>query len=344
MNGKAGKLLLGVALGVMLTVGPAAAQQSSPQHKWKMMSLWQSGTVSQKIFEDFTKRVKEMSNGRLEIEPLPAGAIVAATESLDAVSSGVLEAQHGGTTYWTGKDAAFALLGDLQGGYENPYQMEQWLEYGGGKEIVRDVYKKYNVYFVGGVWWGVESLPSKKPIRTIEEFKGVKLRAPAGIGQDIFKLIGAAPVNMPGSEVYTALERGVIDATDWGTLSLNEDLGYHKIAKYPLYPGFHSMPMADVAVNMAKWNALSPDLKAIVEVATRDFARDMIQRLALEDEKVAKNAKAEGIELVNWSAEDRKKFRAVAVKVWEDYAKRSDNARKVYESQVAFMKGLGLLD
>src|ERR687888_233731 len=112
MNGKAGKLLLGVALGVMLTVGPAAAQQSSPQHKWKMMSLWQSGTLSQKIFEDFTKRIKEMSNGRLEIEPLPAGAIVAATESLDAVSSGVLESQHGGTTYWTGKDAAFALLGD----------------------------------------------------------------------------------------------------------------------------------------------------------------------------------------------------------------------------------------
>jgi TRAP-type mannitol/chloroaromatic compound transport system substrate-binding protein len=343
MAGKAWGWLVGVALSALLAAGPAAAQ-SAPQHKWKMMSLWQAGSLSQKIFEDFTKRVKEMSNGRLEIEPLPAGAIVAATESLDAVSSGVLEAQHGGTTYWTGKDAAFALLGDLQGGYETPYQMQQWLEYGGGKELVREVYKKYNVYFVDGVWWGVESLPAKKPIRTIEEFKGVKLRAPAGIGQDIFKLIGAAPVNMPGSEVYTALERGVIDATDWGTLSLNEDLGYHKIAKYPLYPGFHSMPMADVAVNMQKWNALSPDLKAIVEVATRDFSRDMVQRLALEDEKVAKAAKEHGVELVNWSAEDRKKFRAVAVKVWAEYAKRSDNARKIYESQVAFLKQLGLLD
>ena len=104
----------------------------------------------------------------------------------------------------------------------------------------------------------------------------------------------------------------MIEATDWGTLGMNNDLGYHKIAKYPLYPGFHSMPCAEVAVNMTKWNALSPDLKALLEVAVRDFARDMVQRIALEDINAAEQAKAAGIELVNWPPEERLKFRQLA--------------------------------
>ena len=118
---------------------------------------------------------------------------------------------------------------------ETPEQMRQWLDNGGGLELARELYGRYNVFFVGGVWYGAESLVSKKPIRKLTDFKGVKIRAPQGIGQDIFQILGSAPVNLPGSEVYTALERGVVDASDWGTLSMNQDLGYHKLAPYPIY-------------------------------------------------------------------------------------------------------------
>ncbi len=311
---------------------------------WKMMSLWGAGTLPQKLNEQFAERVKVMSAGRLVIEALPAGSIVAATESLDAVSSGVLDAQQGGTGYWPGKDAAFSLLGDLQGSWEYPRQAQNWLEYGGGKELVRELYARYNVYFVTGIWYGAESLVSKRPIRQLDDFKGLKMRAPVGMGQDIFSRLGAAPVNLPGSEVYTALERGVVDASDWGTLSMNQDLGYHKLARYPTYPGFHSMPMGDVAVNMKRWNALPEDLKAIVEVAARDLSREMVERNGLEDIRVANEAARLGFEPIALPPEERRKFRELARSVWKEYAGRSPMAKRVYDSQIAYLQKLGLLN
>ncbi len=336
-----GRLALRALAVVVLVV--ALAPEASAEFRWKMQSLWQAGSINQKIFESFCARVGEMTGGRLEIEPLAVGSIVAYNETLDAVAAGILDSQHGGTGYFSGKDAAFALLGDLSGGYETPQQMQMWFEYGGGKELARELFASYGLYYVGGIWWGVESIPSKVPIRTLEDFKGIKIRTPEGMGQEIFKLIGAAPVNIPGSEVYTALERGVVDASDWGTLGMNQDLGYHKIARYPLYPGFHSMPMADVAVNMDRWQELPDELKALVELGVRDFAREMVERVAIQDAEAASAAASQGVELVAWSAEDRRRFREVAVTVWASYARRSDMAGRIYDSHLAFLRRLGLL-
>ncbi len=342
-------LLMSVALllpgcGKKAETVTAAAAPAADAIRWKMMSLWGAGTLPQKLNEKFAERVKLMSGGRLLIEALPGGSIVAPTESLDAVASGVLDAQQAGTGYWPGKDAAFSLLGDLQGGWENPRQAQEWLEYGGGKELVRELYAKFNAHFVTGIWYGAESLVSKKPLRTLADFKGLKIRAPVGMGQDIFTILGAAPVNLPGSEVYTSLERGVVDASDWGTLSMNQDLGYHKLAKYPSYPGFHSMPMGDVAVNMKRWNALPEDLKLIVEVAARDFSREMVELNGLEDIRVATEAASLGVEPISLSPEERRKFREIARGVWKQYAGRSEMAKRVYDSQMAFMTKLGLLE
>jgi TRAP-type mannitol/chloroaromatic compound transport system substrate-binding protein len=309
-----------------------------------MQSLWQGGSVNPKIFEDYCKRVNQLTAGRLEITPLPVGAVVAYTETLDAIQAGVLEAHQSGGPYFSGKEPALALTGDLTGGFETPYQFQMWFEYGGGLQLAREIYAKFNIYYVGPVLWGMESIPAKKAIRNVADFKGVKMRAPEGLSAEVWRRIGVGVVTLPGSEVYTALERGVIDATDWGTLGMNQDLGYHKIAGYPLYPGFHSMPASEVAVNMDKWKELPDDIKAIVESATRDFNRDMIQRIALEDSKAAAEAKAAKVELVDWTPEERKKFRGVAQQAWNDWAKKSPMAKKVLDSQVAFMKQLGLLD
>jgi TRAP-type mannitol/chloroaromatic compound transport system substrate-binding protein len=330
-------------LAAAATLAAPAIAQAQTTHKWKMQSLWQAGTVNQKIFEDWSKRVKEMTNGRVEIEPIPVGTIVAYSETLDAMQNGILDAHHSGGPYFSGKEPALALIGDLNGGFENPYQMQMWFEYGGGLELAREAYKKFNIHYVGPVWWGMESVPAKRPLRTLADFKGVKMRVPEGLGAEVWRRAGVGVVTLPGSEVYTALERGVIEATDWGTLGMNSDLGYHKIAKYPLHPGFHSMPSAEVAVNMAKWNALSPDLKVMMEVAVRDFAREMVQRIAMEDLKAQEAAKAQGFEVVNWSPEERRNFRKIAQEAWADWAKKSPLSQKVYDSQTAFLKKLQLL-
>jgi TRAP-type mannitol/chloroaromatic compound transport system substrate-binding protein len=323
--------------------GSQKAAASGPAMQWKMQSYWQSGTLPQNLFENFARRVKEESGGRLVIDALPTNAVVAPPESLDAVSAGVLDGQNGGPAYFTGKDAAFALIGDPQGAFDTPYQFQMWMSYGGGNELARELYGNYGLHFVGGVWYGQECLVSKRPLRTLADFKGLKIRAPQGMSGDIFSLLGAAPVQLPGSEVYTALERGVVDASDWGTLSMNEDLGYHKLAKYPSYPGFHSMPMGEISVNKAKWDALPADLKAILEGATRDYALEMIQQNYLADVKVAVEAAQRGFEPVDLPAAERQRFREIARGVWKEYAARSPLAQKVHDSQIAFLKRLGLL-
>lgn len=329
-----------VLLALSVAPLPAAAQQTV---KWKLLSSWAAGTLPQKLVEQFGERVRAMSGGRLAIEVLPAGSVVAPPESLDALSAGVIDAQQGGTAYFVTKDAAFSVLGDLQGAWDNPLQAWGWLEQGGGLALARELYARYNAHFVTGVWYGVESLVSKKPLRTLADFKGLKIRAPVGMGQDIFRALGAAPVNLPGSEVYTALERGVVDASDWGTLSMNQELGYHKLAKYPMYPGFHSMPMNDLAVNAKKWAALPDDLKAVVEVAARDLCREMVQRHLTEDLKVAREAKSLGFEPVDLPAAQRQRFREVARGVWAQYAGRSAMARRIHDSQLAWLQQLGML-
>jgi len=332
------RLLLLLAAAAL--AGPAWADTPV---RWKLLSSWAAGTVPHKVVEAFGERVRTMSGGRLLIDVLPAGSVVAPTESLDALQAGVIDAQQGGTAYFTTKDAAFSVLGDLQGAWDSPWQAQAWMEFGGGRELARELYRKYNAHFVTGVWYGVESVLSKKPVRTLADFKGMKIRAPVGMGQDVWKALGASPVNLPGSEVYTALERGVVDGSDWGTLSMNQELGYHKLARHPSFPGFHSMPMNDLAVNLKKWNALPEDLKAIVDAAGHEMAREMIQRHAIDDLKVAVEARKLGFEPFDLPPEERRRFREVARKVWAVYAGRSDLARRIHESQLAYLRLIGQL-
>ena len=333
-----------VFLVAMVSIESAALAAEPAPIKVKMMALWQAGTLPFIVFEQFATDVKTKSQGRLIIEPLPAGSVVAPAEALDTVTSGVLDAEYGCGGYAAGKEPALALLTDPQGAFDSPEQMSQWMEQGGGLQLARETYQRFKIHYIAGTWYGKESLVSKKPLRGIADFKGLKIRAPVGIGQDIFKRLGAAPVNIPGSEVYTSLERGVVDASDWSTLSMNHELGYHKLAKYPTYPGFHSMGMAEIAMNMTKWNTLPDDLKLLLEKAVKEFSRNLVSRSLAEDERIAQQAKTLGFEPIAWSEGERRKFRAVAREVWKQYAARSAMAKNVNDSQVAFLKKAGLLD
>ncbi len=320
--------------------GVAHAQQV---HRWKVQTLWSSGELTYKIFQEFCERVKALTSGRLEITPFPAGAVVGAFETLDAVSAGVLQAQSSWPGYWTGKEPGLAVISDFVFGYQHPWQHDAWFHYKGGLEMLREAYARFNLHVVGVGWWGVESLVAKKPIRSMSDFRGVKVRSPQGMFAEILAKLGASVVVLPGGEVYSALDKGVVDAADWATISMNQRMGFHEVAKYPIYPGFHSMPVQDFAVNANAWKALPDDVKRILESAVREWAWDQIERVAIDDLRVAAELRQKGVTLVSWSDDELRKIRALAEATWDDWAKKSPLARRAVESQKAWLRELRIL-
>jgi TRAP-type mannitol/chloroaromatic compound transport system substrate-binding protein len=329
----------GTAAAVIGAPAIATAQQTT---KWRCQSMWSASELVYKAFEDFCARIKKLTNNRLEIEPFPAGAVTGVFETLDAVSAGVLQAQSSAPVYWTGKDAGLAVLGDLNFGYTHPWQAEAFFYHKGGLDMLREAYAKYNVYPVGVSWWGVESIVSKRPIKTMEEFKGVKFRSPQGMTAEVLTKLGASIVVIPGGEVYSALDKGVVDAADWGTLSMNQRMGFFEIAKYPVIVG-HSMPIQEFAVNMSAWRALPEDVKAIVTTAVREWTWDQVQRVAVDDVRANKELHRKNIAFESWSDAELARIRALAQKTWEEWSKKTPLAKKAYDAQIAWLKDLGAL-
>ena len=331
-------VFVGVATAAVLG---AAASAAAADFEWKCQSFWQPGTVNQQAFERFAASVEEKSGGRIAIEALPVDALVPPGEMLDAVGANIIQCMNGGTGYFVGKDPAFALLADFNAGYENPEQLTAWFYEGGGIEIARDLYEQYGLYYLGPVLWGAESIPSKMPLRSIKDFEGIKMRAPEGMGAAIWRKLGVGVSTLPGTEVYTALERGKVEATDWGTLGMNDELGYGEIATYAIYPGIHSMPASDVALNLDVWNDLPEDLKQILQDATVAFNQDSIQANRELDESFV--AKRDPETLIDWGPEERRELREVAQEVWAEWGEKSDMAKQIYDSHVAYMQQIGLL-
>ncbi|MBB6309591.1 TRAP transporter substrate-binding protein [Xanthobacter tagetidis] len=331
----------GAALAASATLAaPAIAQKA---HRWRIQTLWQAGTVNQQAFERFCENVKAMTDGRLQITALASGAAVGQQETLDAVSRGLLDGHHPATVYWTGRNPAFGVIGDLNGAYDNPYQAQDYFENYGGLDLLKEIYKPFKIYPIGVAWWGMESIPVSRPVRGPEDLKGLKMRLPQGMSADIFAKFGVVAVNLPGTEVFSGLDRGVIEAADWGTLGMNAEIGLHEKAKWALFPGFHSMPVGDVSVNQDRWDALTPDLKAILTVGVRDFCRDMIQSVARQDAATAVALAEKKVELIAWTPEGRRKFRTTAEEVWQQYAQKNELCKKAVDGQVAYLKSRGLI-
>ena len=325
---------LAIAAGIAL---PAAAEG---QHRWKVQNLYGPSTTVYKDFQAFAARVKEATKGEVDIQPFPVATIVPQAEALDAIKAGLLDGAVGTIAYQGGKEPAAAFW-DLTAGYDNPLHLIMWYRQGGGMEIMNKIAAKWDGVFLGPVMLGQESIPSKKPIRSIADFKGVKMRAPDGIPAEIFAMLGASVSVMPGTEVYTALDTGKIEATDWGTLSVNDEAGYNRIAPYAIYPGIHSMNSIDFVVAKRKWNALSAEQKAIVTAAVDEWSLHTWMDQELEDRKAV--AKRDPKTLVQWGEKEKAEFRQVARKVWEKWSKKSPLATEIYESQLKFLKSIGKL-
>jgi len=304
--------------------------------------MWSAAELSYKCFEDFCERVKGATNGRLVIQPFAAGAVTGPFETLDAVTAGVLQAQSSWPGWWTGKDAGLAVISDFVFGYEHPWQAEAWFYHRGGLQMLRQAYAKYNAFPVGVSWWGVESIVSKKPINKMEDFKGVKVRSPQGMTAEILTKLGASIVVLPGGEVYSALDKGVVDAADWATISMNQRMGFQEVAKFPTKL-FHSMPAQEFTVNMDAWKKLPDDIKAIVSTAVREWTWDQIQRIAVDDVRVTRELATKGVTVTSWNDAEMVKIRALAERTWEDWSKKTPLAKTAYESQIAWLRQLKLI-
>jgi TRAP-type mannitol/chloroaromatic compound transport system substrate-binding protein len=333
-----------------VSAAPAAAIAGMPglvlgqsPTRWRVQTLWGAGEDTFKYFQEFCDKVKANTNGRLDIQPFAAGAVVGAFETLDAVGQSVLHGQSTYPGYWAGKEPALAVIGDFAFGYTSPAQQERWLYEKGGMDLLRQAYRRFNVHTVGATWWGVESLTSRKPIRRPEDFAGVKHRGAQGIAAETIAKMGASIVVIPGGEAYSALEKGVVDSVDWSTLSVNAKVGFFEVAKFATYPGFHSMPIQDFTVNANAWKALPDDVKQIVEKTFREFSAMQVSRIAENDKKVAEDLKKKGVELVTWSEADLSRARQLAQKVVDEWSAKGPLAKQAAESQRSFLKELKLL-
>jgi TRAP-type mannitol/chloroaromatic compound transport system substrate-binding protein len=338
-NGISRRAFVGSAAAGTIVAAPAVLRAQT-KTLWRCQSMWSAAETTYKAFEDFCKRVGAATGGRLEIQPFAAGSVVGVFETLDAVSAGVLDAHSTAPVYWTGKDAGFSMIGDLNFAYTHPWQAEAWYYHRGGLEMLREAYARYNVYPVGVSWWGLEALVSKKPLAGGGDIKGMKVRTPQGMFAEIITKLGASVVVVPGGEVYSALDKGVVDAADWGTESMNFRMGFFEVAKHSVRIG-HSMPSQEFAVNAAKWNALPADLKAIVSSCVREWTWDQIQRIAVEDTRAVADIRSKGGTAGTWSDAEIGKIRELGMKTWDEWSKKTPLAKRAYDSQIAWLKALG---
>ena len=337
-------LLSTVALGLsLLASGPAAAETI----EWRMQSLHPAGTPGFEIFRDyFVAKVEKMSGGRLVIKPFAADSIIKNKEVLDGVAAGSFEGGQQSPAYWTGKDAAFVFIRNASAGFDHFWQYNAWLHAGGGMELARAVYAAQGVHLLGFTLRPGESLHFKEPIRSLEEFRqaGPKVRTIPGIPSDLFAAMGGSPVHISGSEVYSAMDKGIIDVGEWTGLADNYGIGMHEVSDAFLYPAFHSpVGVDDVFVSQKTWDALPDDLKEIVHTAVSDWSVYQWERMFVADAEVLGKYKEAGDEHITWSEEDMIEVRKMAKDAWVKWGDKSPLAKKVYDSQISFMEKVGLL-
>jgi TRAP-type mannitol/chloroaromatic compound transport system substrate-binding protein len=310
-----------------------------------------AGSFSLKYLnEKWVPKLAKMTGGELKIEILPSQAVVPHRETINAVAAGILQGDNNAVSYFTGRDQAFSLLGDLISGYDSAAQTQMFCQFGGGKEVLQKLYDKYSggkIHVIGCGAYSHEGLVVGTPVRKVDDFKGIKIRAPEGLAAEVFKRVGATPVAIPFPEVYTALEKKIVDAADGSAYSNNDALGFHKIAKYPIFPGVHSAPVIQFIINKDMWNKLGEKNQTALEVWYHAAWVDLTRASDIEDRKLVARDKAgqgvKGIEVIDWPQAERDKFRAIAEAAWADVAKKSPLAQEAYQAHQKFLRDYGLL-
>ena len=281
--------------------------------------------------ERFAQKVHDISGGSLEMKIYPKNILVPALAVFDATSSGQIDGFHSGPYYWKGKNAAFALFSGA------PLKMVAselycWMNYGGGYDLWRELYARYNLYpFIGGNTGVQMGGWFRKPIDSLEDLKGLKMRIP-GLGGEVMAKLGVNPILLPAGEIYTALERGTIDATEWVGPALDIRMGFYKVAKY-YYTGWHEPgSILELTFNKARYEKLSDEHKAIIKYASEAMTTEMYHEFMHENALALKKLESMDIEIKDFPTQIIEAAKKAMREVAEEQSAKSEDFKRVFDS------------
>jgi len=329
--------------------GPEHFAQNAPgspniitnkKYEWKLATTWPPNfPVLGEGCTYFSNWVREMSGGRLEIKVFGGGELVPALEVFDAVRSGAADMGSGAAYYWAGKIPSAQFFASVPFGM-NAQQLNAWIDNGGGLQLWEELYANYGLVPMLGGNTGVQMGGwFNREINTIADFKGLKMRMP-GLGGKVLKRAGGAPVLMAGSELYTGLERGIIDATEWIGPYHDYKMGFHQIAKYYYSPGWHEAGTAlELIINKEKFEALPADLQAIVRTAAARLNSWTLSEFeAKNGVYLDKLIKEEKVDIRKFTPEVLDQLRTYTGEITEELANQDAFGRKIYDAYKKFRK------
>ncbi len=334
----------GAAVAASTAVGPFIQTAKAKTTVWKMQSTWDAGTSGYTLFESWCKGFKEKSGGELDVKPFPAKSVAADNNALfEAVKTGVLQGMNAFTLYWAGKIPASVFLSSYPVGPDQPAQWDIMFDALGMKELARKIYAKHGLFYVGHVQHDANIIHSKKPVNSVADFKGMKLRVPGGMVAEVFQSFGASTVSLPGSDIFPALEKGTIDAADYVGPAVNWDLGFAQVTKYILFgpPGLMSIyqpvDLMEVSCNLGAWKRLSPAMQSLMEEQVKVFSSQHYLGIQKRNVDALAKFKEAGSIVNRMSADDVAEFRKKAIPIWFNWAKKSPEAAEVLALQIDFM-------
>ena len=307
-------------------------------YNWRLVTSWPKnypglGMAPERIAD----LVEEMSDGQMTITVYGAEEQVPAFGVFDAVSSGSHQMGHSGGYFWKGKVPAAQFFTSVPFGLTAD-EINAWVNRGGGLELWREIYEPFNIYPIPAGNTGTQMFGwFNKEINSLEDVKGLKMRIP-GIGGEVLKEAGGIPVTLPGGELFTALQTGVIDATEWVGPYNDLTFGFHQAAKYYYYPGWHEPgPMLELIINLDEWNSLPKHLQAIIETATKAVNQDMLDEyLAKNNQALTELVEVHGVELRRLPDDVIEEFRMISDQILEELAQEDETIAKVYNSYKSF--------
>ena len=309
-------------------------------YKWKMTTTWPPNfPIVGEGCKQLADWVRQMSGGRLDITVYGGGELIPALEGFDAVSNGAVEMNHGAAYYWAGKLPAAQFFAAVPFGM-NAQQMGAWIISGGGDKLWEDLYAPYNITPILCGNTGIQMAGwFKKEIKTVEDLKGLKMRIP-GLGGKVLAKAGGTPVLVSGGEIYTNLERGVIDATEWISPFHDYLMGFHQVAKHYYYPGWHEPGAAlEMMINKQKFESLPADLQEILRTACYRTSRWMGAEFdARNGEYLQKIINETDVDVKPFPAEVLEALKGFTKEALTELIEQDAESKKVYEAFDAFKK------
>ncbi|MDD9739803.1 TRAP transporter substrate-binding protein DctP [Marinovum sp. SP66] len=331
--------LKSIALTIAMTLGPLTAMAA--EIKWSMQTYASTGMSEYNtLVTNFAEKVEKASNGRMEIQVFPAGQVVSSAEVPEAVRAGALDLGNTFLMYYASKEPALQAINEWPAGFEDQQGLD-WFYSGGGKELLRPVAERHNLYYLGVTTLLGENIWSNKKIGGIDDLKGLKLRT-SGLTAESLAILGASPVSMSSEDIYTAMQRGTIDGFEFVSTPVHYGFGWHEVTKYVTDPKFIMGGSSDWIVNLDSWNALPDDLKAVIDNALRAASQEFFVQSRLEEGEIDKKLKEAGIEFITWPDGDLEQFEKARYQiVREKYWPASEEFREIQQSRMDFLRKLG---